>query len=144
MDQSRFQFKWRGEGESGKKDDFQAIASLASCGAWNNKKDVLEMDGKCLRTILTQLLSNSYMQQLADTSSHCVSGGLPGTYSEYDKKLKRGSLRLSHIPMGGLYGTTQDLTPVMAFFEKQFGITFNKQGAHKKFGRGFALYCPRV
>jgi hypothetical protein len=143
-DQSEFQFKWRGEGVSGEKDDFQAISSLASCGAWNNKKNVLEMDGKCLRTILTQLLRNSYMQQLANASSHCVTGGLPGTYSDYDNKTERGNLRLSHIPMGGLYGTTHNLTPVMEFFEKQLGITFNKQGAHRKFGRGFALYCPSV
>lgn len=118
------------------------LAAIAGCGMWNGKTSVLEMDGKCLRKLLTYLLQNSYMQRLANASAHCVTGGLPGTFSDYDERSEKGAPKLSHIPMGGSYGTTQDFRVVMNFFAKHFGTKFNKDGAHKDFGRGFALYCP--
>ena len=129
-----FRFKLKDEGRH-KIHPLKELSQISGCGTWNDKTTTLEMDGKCFRKLLTYLLDNSYMQRLADASAHCVTGGLPGTSSDYDEKSEKGAPRLSHIPMGGLYGTTQDLSVVLAFFAKHFGVKFNRDGAHKNFGQ---------
>lgn len=143
LDTNVFRFKFDGDDQK-IPHPLKELSDIAKCGTWDGKASVLEMDGKCLRKLLTYLLENSYMQRLADASAHCVTGGLPGTFSDYDDRSEKGAPLLSHIPMGGLYGTDQDFRVVMNFFSKHLGTKFNKAGAHKDFGRGFALYCPRL
>ncbi|HEU5323321.1 MAG TPA: hypothetical protein VFX28_21110 [Methylomirabilota bacterium] len=138
-DTTVFRFQWREANVSGTKSDFQALME-ADKGGWDDKKNAIEKTGAFVRRTLQKLLDDSYMQRLADASARCVTGGLPGTYSDYDEK---GALRLSHIPMAGLFGPKEDFRPIMEFFATNFGTAFNRDGLHPKFGRGFALYCPK-
>ena len=142
QDATQFKFKFPAKDQRAPH-PLKELRDIVDCGEWNDKTSVLEMKGECLRKLLTHLLENSYMQRLADASAHCVTGGVPGTFSDYDERSEKGAPRLSHIPMGGLYGTTQNLRMVLNFFAKRLGTKFNKEGADKDFGRGFALYCPR-
>jgi hypothetical protein len=42
------------------------------------------------------------------------------------------------------YGETENMTHVLRFYSHQLGVVFNRDGGHKEFGRGYALYCPRL
>ena len=152
-DDSKFKFKWSDEGTHGKKEEFQKL--LTEPGAAVPTTTTIERTGKFLRELLIAKIDATYMQRLADASAHCVSGGLPGVYSEYDDKPVKGAPCLAHIPMGTLYGVATlnrktgkmeppiDLRGILAFYEKKMNRAFNKDGAHPTFGRGFGLFCPR-
>lgn len=148
-DERKFKFPWKGE-----KKQFDELVKRAACTGvtWKSgTPPTVEMDGKCLRAMLTMILKDTYMQHLANASAHCVTGGLPGTWSNHDRKSEKGAPLLSHIPMGSLYckptpreGCGEDYRDVMRFYAKHLGITFNQEGAHPDFGRGYAVYCPET
>lgn len=142
---TKFKFPWKGEQKQ-----FDEMIKRSGCTGvtWKSgTPPTVEMDGKCVRTLFKMLLNDTYMQHLADASGHCVTGGLPGTYSNHDKKSEKGDPLLSHIPMGALYcidDCGESYKDVMRFYAKHFGVAFNKEGAHPDFGRGYALYCPQI
>jgi hypothetical protein len=152
-DDSKFKFKWRDEGTHGHKEDFQKL--LTAPGATPTTATTIEVTGKFLRELLLSKIDATYMQRLADASAHCVSGGFPGVYSEYDDKPEKGAPCLLHIPMGGPYFVATvdkqtgakskpvNLLRILTFYADKMGRSFNRDGAHAKFGRGFGLYCPR-
>lgn len=141
QDSTQITFRWRGEGVSGSKDEFKEILE-ASQGGWNDQRNTIVRDGAFVRRKLTDLMSRTYMQQLADASSRCVTGGLPGTYSEYDARREGREAILTHIQMGK-YGTTDVFSSVLRLYAISVGATFNPNGAHRKYGRGFGVYCAR-
>jgi len=138
-DKTAFKFRWR-KGTGGDEGWFVYFMGLAK-GA--KTSDVVK-DGKFLRELLNRVFYDTYMQHLADVSAHCVTGGAPAVYSEYDDKAEKGAPCLLNIPMGGPYGASVNLRPILRFYAKHFGTQFNKDGADKDFGRGFVLYCPRI
>lgn len=140
-DATQITFKWRGEGVSGPKDEFKEVLE-ASTGGWNDQKNTIVRDGAFVRRKLTDLMSRTYMQQLADASGRCVTGGLPGTYSEYDARREGREAILTHIPMGK-YGTTDVFSTTLRLYRLSIGATFNPDGAHRLYGRGFGVYCAR-
>lgn len=141
LDTTQITFRWRGEGVSGPKDEFKEILE-AGTGGWVDKKNTIVRDGAFVRRKLTELMNTTYMQQLANASSRCVSGGLPGTYSEYDARREGREPILTHIPMGR-YGTTDVFNRVLRLYAVSLGATFNKKGVHPKYGRGFGVYCAQ-
>jgi hypothetical protein len=144
-----FKLNWKGE-----RKEFLELIKRAGCKAeWkDDKTKTIEITGKCVQTLLRRLLQDTYMQGLANVSAHCATGGVPGTWSDYDhKREKSGEPLLSHIPMAGLYCTPtkdnpckEDYRHIMDFYLKHIGVAFNRDGADKNFGRGFALYCPEI
>lgn len=152
-DNMKFKFVW-----NGKEVQFRQMTTSCTGATWNaGPPPTVEMDGKCVRSMLTMLMNNTYMQHLANASAHCVTGGLPATYSDHDTKSENGSLHLSHIPMHRpreritLYCNPtandkcdQSFLSVLRFYAKQLGVVFNREGAHREFGRGYALFCPDI
>jgi hypothetical protein len=147
-DDARFPISWRGTREQ-----LDALVKRAACSpvTWKGdaKSTATELTGKCVLAILRVMVRDTYMQKLADASAHCVTGGLPGTYSNYDSKSEKGEPKLLHIPMGSLYCAPTKEEPcneryqdVMRFYARHLGISFNRDGADTEFGRGFALFCP--
>jgi hypothetical protein len=104
------------------------------------KPVTITRDGEFVRRKVTELIDKTYMQKLAEVSGTCVVGGLPGTYSNYDKT---GSPKLTHIPTGH-YGTGDVFVGqgVLNFYRQSFGFQFSK-GSHPIYGRGFGIYCPK-
>jgi hypothetical protein len=137
-DETPFTLRWR-PGTGGLESWFRKLLALGE----NDKTTGVKKDGAFVRQLFVRLLRETYMQQLADASAHCVTGGVPGVGSEYDNKSEKGSPCLSSIPMAPLYGETQNMTRVLRFYAKHFNVAFNRDGAHPEFGRGYALYCPR-
>lgn len=164
-DERKFKFPWKGE-----KKQFDELVKRAACTGvtWKSgTPPTVEMDGKCLRAMLTMVLKDTYAQHLANASGRCVTAALPGTWSDHDSKAEKGAPKLSHVPMGNLYCTpsTEDCCckgrdrgctkskegcccdtylDVMRFYAKHLGSTFNQEGAHPDFGRGYAVYCPET
>jgi hypothetical protein len=138
-DKASFTFRWRkdtGGGEAW----FRRLMGLKP----TDKTEGVVKTGKELRDLFRHLLNATYMQQLADASAHCVTGGVPAVGSDYDEKPENGEPCLTNIPMAPLYGQSDNMTPVLRFYTQNLGIVFNRDGAHKEFGRGFALYCPHI
>lgn len=147
----KFKFNWAGTEE-----EFKTLTTRAKCSGavWKgDKPKTVDMDGKCVSAIFRAVIADTYMQRLADASAHCVTGGIPGTYSDYDDKSEKGAPLLTHIPMGTLYCVKnaaenkdcgEDYRDVMQLYATHFGVAFNKDGADSKYGRGFALYCPQI
>jgi hypothetical protein len=132
-------FRFR-KGRGGKEAHFRRLLQIPD----GEKTDKVVRDGKFLRELGRRVLEDTYMQRLADAAARCVAGGLPATYSNYDQKSELRSPCVLHIPMGKLYGTSGvDFRPDLAFFARYFGVSFLKDGANPKYGRGYALYCPR-
>lgn len=151
-------FEWRDSGSQDSEDNFRRFFEVDPV-AWCRQRHTARPSGKWVRDKLQKLLDESYMQRLADASGHAVTGGLPGTYSDYDDDPKIAlSKRLSHIPMGKRFrkppgidpktkrpGTLTDLRPVLRVFKRHFAVTFNQQekGLDPDFGRGFGIYRPK-
>jgi hypothetical protein len=138
-DAMSLKFRWRGTG--GKEDEFRKLLKLAD----NAKTSGVVVSGAAFRELITALIGDTYMQRIADISARCAVGGLPGTWSDFDQKPGKNEPCLLNIPMGSsFYGATENLQPILKFYERHFGVPFHREGAHPTFGRGFALYCPRT
>jgi hypothetical protein len=142
QDGTVLRFTWRGNDVSGPLEQFKSILGASQSG-WNDPGNTAERNGAFIRRLVMSLIARTYMQQLADASARCCTGGLPGTYSDYDVRREGRELRLSHIPMGR-YGTQDVFSSVLRFYVSSLGVPLNRAGAHREFGRGFGLYCPRL
>jgi len=138
-DTVQFIFNWR-PGTGGDEGWFRHLMGLQPADATKN----IKKDGKFIRDLVTRLLRETYMQRLADTTSRCVTGGVPGVGSDYDERSEKKSPCLSNIPMAPLYGMNENMRHVLNFYSTHFGTVYNKDGADPKFGRGFALFCPSL
>jgi hypothetical protein len=136
-DDASFVFSWR-QDTGGPEGWFRVLMDLKAGDPTKNVKK----DGKFLRELVQRLLRETYMQQLANLASRCVTGGVPGVGSDYDERSEQKQPCLSNIPLAPLYGMTDNMQHVLNFYVQHFGVRFNPDGAHPTFGRGFALYCP--
>jgi hypothetical protein len=145
-DTMRFTLAWGDEVMSGTLGEFMAFVET-SRGGWDAKRKLIVRDGAYVRRVVLSGIAKTYMQHLANASGHCVAGGLPATYSEYDVRPEGRDPLLMNIPMRGKYGNndpkSDSFLGILAFYEKSLGITFRREGAHPRFGRGYALYCPK-
>jgi hypothetical protein len=137
----RFTLAWGDAGMSGPLDKFQEFVEV-SLGGWDAKRKQVVRDGAWVRRTLRSAIATTYMQLLANASGHCVAGGLPGTYSEYDVRTEGRDPLLMDIPIGK-YGNTNIFGGILAMYETSLGVTFRREGAHRRFGRGYGLYCPK-
>lgn len=138
-DDAQFVFSWR-EGTGGRVDWFRQILGVPANASTKN----IKKDGKFVREMVGKYLRDTYMQQLANLTSRCVAGGVPGVGSDYDARPERKEPCLSNIPMAPLYGMTQNMRPVLDFYATHFGVPFHREGADPRFGRGFSLFCPEL
>jgi hypothetical protein len=136
-DDTPFVLSWR-RGTGGPEGWFRVLLGLQE----NDPTKNIKKDGKFIRALVTRLLGETYMQQLANVTSRCVIGGVPGVGSDYDERSEKKEPCLSNIPMAPLYGMTENMRHVLNFYAAHFGVQFHRDGADPKFGRGFALYCP--
>ena len=136
-DDTPFVFSWR-PGTGGPEGWFRVLMGLQDDQPTKN----LKKDGKFIRALVTRLLGETYMQQLANVTSRCAVGGVPGVGSDYDERSEKNQPCLSNIPMAPLYGMSENMRHVLNFYAAHFGVQFHRDGADPKFGRGFALYCP--
>jgi hypothetical protein len=139
-DSMRFTLAWGDAGMSGPLDKFQEFVEV-SLGGWDAARNRVVRDGAWVRRTLKNAIATTYMQLLANASGHCVAGGLPGTYSEYDVRTEGRDPLLMDIPIGK-YGNTNIFGAILAMYETSLGVTFRREGAHRRFGRGYGLYCP--
>ena len=136
-DDTAFVLRWRPD-TGGHEAWFRHLMGLQQTDPTKN----IKKDGKFIRDLVTRLLNETYMQQIANVTSRCASGGVPGVGSEYDNRSEKKAPCLSNIPMAPLYGETENMRHVLNFYAKHFDVQFNPDGAHEKFGRGYALYFP--
>jgi len=136
-DDTPFVFSWRA-GTGGYEAWFRKLMDLQPTDPTKN----IKKDGKFIRALVTRLLRETYMQQIANVTSRCATGGVPGVGSDYDDRSEQKAPCLSNIPMAPLYGMNENMRHVLNFYAKHFAVQFNRDGAEPKFGRGFAVYCP--
>jgi len=140
-DKTQFEFSWR-QGTGGHVYWFKKIMGLPDDPKTVTKG--IKKDGKFVREMVVKYLRDTYMQRLADLTSRCVIGGVPGVGSDYDERSENKEPCLSNIPMAPLYGMTDNMRHVLNFYATHFGVQFSRDGADPKFGRGFALFCPEL
>lgn len=128
------QFKWH---EDWGVDQSQFHSELGGRAGVSDKMSVIDV-----RELVKAKLDATYMKKLAVASGTKVFGGLPGTYSDYDKKGKISD-RFLHIPMDKKFGDVHSYIDILEFYKKILGVQFDpSQGSSPDYGRGFGIFEP--
>jgi hypothetical protein len=95
---------------------------------------------------LKRLLSLTYAAKLATACKRTVYAPLPGTYSVHEGETNTDPTPISFKPTV-MHVNMTECEHILEFYRKHLGIAFATTGAfkgHPTFGRGYAIYQPRV
>ena len=95
---------------------------------------------------LKKLLTSTYAAILATVCGRTVYAPLPGTYSVHEGENNDDPTPISFTPTV-MHVNLETCGHILEFYREHLGIPFATTGAftgHRTFGRGYAIYRPRV